>query len=356
MLLEGVLAAITTPFYSDERIYFRKLEFNVSRLSMTALTGLVVLGSTGEAVLLDDVESREVLRVAAESAVEDKVLVAGVARESVHSTLALAEAAAEYKYDAVLVRNPSYYRPQLTNEALLQYFKMVADRSPLPVILYSIPRFTQLEIPLEVVSELAQHENIIGLKDSSGSVARIRDVVQATRLAPKRTVTVTPIFQAVTGRMLAKKPVEAGNFVSAEGLAASSGGGAVALATAPPVLSKKTRTREVGFQVLTGSPATLKESLDSGASGAVLAFAAPAPQACQEIYTAWKEHDEQLAIERQAHLTKASNRIGSQLGVAGLKYACDWNGYYGGRPRSPLLPLTADLKAEIEGLLVNIRN
>jgi 4-hydroxy-2-oxoglutarate aldolase len=354
MLLEGIFAPITTPFYPDERVYLKKLEFNVGRLSLTALAGLVALGSTGESVALDDAETREVLRVTAETASEEKVLVAGIGRESVKATLDLAEVAASLGYDAVLVRNPNYFRPQLTSAALLHYFRTVADRSPLPVILYSIPRFTAAEIPLEVVAELAQHGNIIGLKESSGSVERIREVVQATRLAPRRTVTVTPIFEAVTGRMLAAKPA-AGNFISAAGLASGSDGG-VALAVAPPAPARKTRTREVGFQVLTGSPGTLKESLDAGASGGVLAFADFAPQACQEIYIAWKEHDDKLALDRQQHILKASNRIGSELGIAGIKYGCDFNGYFGGNGRSPLLPLSAETKSEIERLLAQIRN
>jgi dihydrodipicolinate synthase/N-acetylneuraminate lyase len=355
MLLEGIFAPITTPFYPDERLYLKKLEFNVARLSLTALAGLVVLGSTGEAVTLDDAETREVLSTAAAAAAEDKVLIAGIGRESVHATVALAEFAAEHKYDAVLVRNPSYYRPQLSDAALLHYFRSVADRSPLPVILYSIPKFTAFEIPLEVVTELAQHANIIGLKESSGSVERVRGAVQATRLAPRRTVTVTPIFEAVTGRMLAAKPATSGNFISAAGLASGADGG-VALAVAPPAPAIRTRTREVGFQVLTGSAGNLKESLDAGASGAILAFAACAPQACQEIYVAWKEHDDQLAQDRQQHIATASNVIGGQLGIPGIKYACDFNGYYGGKSRSPLLPVTAETKSEIESLLAQIRN
>jgi dihydrodipicolinate synthase/N-acetylneuraminate lyase len=108
--------------------------------------------------------------------------------------------------------------------------------------------------------------------------------------------------------------------------------------------------------VLTGSATTLKESLDAGASGAILGFAPCAPQACQEIYIAWKEHDDQLAINRQKHITEASNVIASKLGIPGIKYACDWNGYFGGNARSPLLPLDAGTKAEIEGLLTQIRN
>lgn len=358
MLLEGIFAPATTPFYPNERVYYKKLEFNISRLSLTALSGLVILGSTGESVALTDEETREVLRVAATSAADDKVLIAGVGRESVKATLEIAEVASATGYDAVLVRNPCYFRPQLTATALLQYFRTVADHSPLPVILYSIPKFTQSEIPVDVIAELSQHANIIGLKESSGSVERVRDVVQATRLAPRRTVTVTPVFEAVTGRMLSTKPEAAGSFISAEGLAnaGSGSGGGVALAVAPPAPALKTRTREVGFQVLTGSAGTLKESLDAGASGAILAFATCAPQACQEIYTAWKEHDDQLAADKQQRIAEASNVIGGRLGVPGIKFACDWNGYYGGKPRSPLLSLTAEVRQEVEKLLAQIRN
>ena len=132
MLIEGVFAATTTPFYADERIYFRKLEANMSRYSRSLLAGMVVLGSTGEAPMLDDGETREVLRVAAEATAPEKVLVAGVGRESVKGTVELAEAAARFNYDAVLVRTSSYYAGQMP-AAVLHYFRSVADRSPLPV-------------------------------------------------------------------------------------------------------------------------------------------------------------------------------------------------------------------------------
>jgi dihydrodipicolinate synthase/N-acetylneuraminate lyase len=155
--------------------------------------------------------------------------------------------------------------------------------------------------------------------------------------------------------MLAAKPAAAGNFISADGLA-SGGEGAVALAVAPPAPARKTRTREVGFQVLTGSAGNLKESLDAGASGAILGFATCAPQACQEIYTAWKEHDDQLAIDKQSRIAEASSVIGGKLGIAGIKYACDFNGYFGGKTRAPLLPLTAEIQTEVERLLCQIRN
>jgi dihydrodipicolinate synthase/N-acetylneuraminate lyase len=351
MLLEGIFAAAPTPFYADERVYFRKIEHNMARYSRSLLSGMVVLGSTGEAVELTDAESREVLRVAAQATAAEKVLIAGVGRESVRATVEMAEAAAEFGYDAVLVRTPTYYAPLMTTAAVLHYYRSVADRSPLPVILYHIPKFVPYPFPVEVIAELAQHPNIIATKDSTGSVDRIKALVEATRNAPRRTVTVTPVFEAVTGRMLQARQETTGSFVSAAEL-----GGGAAVAVAPPSPQIKTRTREVGFQVLTGSPGTLLESLEAGAGGAVLGFAACAPQACQEIYLTWKDHDPALAAEKQKRIAGPSQRIAGALGIPGIKYGCDYNGYYGGRARSPLLPLNAGEKAEVEQLLAQIRN
>src|SRR6185437_12700145 len=179
MLLEGIFPAITTPFYPDGRLYLKKLEHNVQRYSRTLVSGIVVLGSTGEAVMLSDDESRQVLRTAREAAAPEKVLLAGVARESVTETLRLAEFAAEQQYDAVLARTPGYYAPQTGKLEILSYYRALADRSPLPVVIYSIPKYTHYEIPVEVVAELAQHPNIIGIKDSSGSLERIAALVAA---------------------------------------------------------------------------------------------------------------------------------------------------------------------------------
>lgn len=351
MLIEGIFAAIPTPFYADERLYLRKMEANVARYSRSLLSGMVVLGSTGEAVALTDAESRELLRIAGDAAAPEKVLIAGVGRESLKATLELAEAAAEARYDAVLVRTPTYYAPLISKAAVLTYFRTVADRSPLPVILYNIPKFAPYNIPVEIVAELAQHPNIIGIKDSTGSVDQVRALVEATQSAPRRTVTVTTIFEAVTGRMLAPQFEPDGAFVALSVL-----GGAVPSPVAPPVAPVKTRTKEVGFQILSGSAGTLLQSLQAGASGGVLAFAACAPQACQEIYLAWKDHDLALAAEKQQRIDAPGQRIAGSLGIAGIKYACDFNGYYGGKPRLPLLPLTAAEKSEVETLLAPIRN
>lgn len=350
MLIEGVFAAITTPFYPDERVYYRKLEANVAHYSRSQLAGMVVLGSTGEAPALDDAETTDVLRTAAQAAAPEKVLIAGVNRESLQSVLELAEVAAKLQYDAVLVRTPTYYSTQMSPEVVANYFRAVADRSSLPVVLYNIPRCVPYQIPVEMVAELAHHPNIIAIKDSSGSLERIKGIVEATRTAPRRTVTVTPVFEAVTARMMTAASAQPATLVLAGDLVA---GPAMAMAPPPAI---KTRTKEVGFQVLTGSASIILPSLEAGASGAILGFGACAPEACYEVYFAWKDRDPALAAEKQERIAKPSQRIVGELGISGVKYACDFNGFWGGYARQPLLPLTVEQKAEIERLLAEIRN
>src|SRR5579864_5260491 len=252
MLLQGVFPAATTPFYPDGAVYYKKIEHNVDRYSRTPVAGLVVLGSTGEAVMLSDEERRQVLRETAEAAAPEKVLIAGTGAESVVETLKLTEYAAKLKYDVALVRTPHFYRPQMKPEALLSFYRTVADRSPLPVLLYTVPPYTAYDLPLEVITALAEHPNIIGIKESSGNVEKVAAMVNATRHI-KRSATVTEIQQAVTARMLAAPAADenGGQMVSISQL---NGGPDVAVAARPRT---KTRTKEVGFQVLVGAAHTL---------------------------------------------------------------------------------------------------
>jgi dihydrodipicolinate synthase/N-acetylneuraminate lyase len=356
MLLEGIFPPITTPFYPDGSLYLRKLEHNVALYSRTQLSGMVVLGSTGEAVMLSTEEQREVLATAIAAAAPDKVMIAGVGQESVLQTLAMAEHAASLHYDAVLVRTPHFYRRQLHREngaqlEMLTYYRTVADNSPLPVLLYNVPFFTAYDMPVELITELAQHPNIIGIKESSGNVKNIAAIAKSTRFV-KRTATVTPTFTAVTERMLAALPsASAARFVAADAL--QQGSSAVAVAASPATM--KTRQKEVGFAVLTGGASTMHDAFRVGASGAIVAFGTCAPQCCCEIFMAWKEGDEGLAAEKQERIQVSSGIVGGQLGVPGLKFACDLNGYYGGRARLPLLPLTADQQQEVTHLMADIR-
>ncbi len=357
MLLHGILPPITTPFYPDGQVYYKKLEHNVERFSRTPVAGIVVLGSTGEALMLSDQERRDVLKVARQAAAPNKVLSAGTGVESAIETLRLTEYAAELGYDVAMVRTPHYYKKQMLPANMLAFYRTVADRSPLPVIIYNFPQATGYDIPAEVVIELAEHPNLIGIKESSGDVEKVRNMVERTRHI-KRSATVTETFDAVTPRMLAAAGGESANGGELIPVGALSGSKEVKPSSAAvTVVGKmKTRQKEVGFQVLVGAAHKLQVSLDAGAVGAILAFACPAPTACYEIYAAWKEGDAELARLKQERISRAAQRVGSELGIPGLKYAMDFNGYYGGPARLPFLPLTAALKQEVEQLITDIRN
>jgi dihydrodipicolinate synthase/N-acetylneuraminate lyase len=352
MLLHGIFPPITTPFYPDGNVYHKKLEANVEHYSKTPVAGIVVLGSTGEAILLSDQERRDVLKTALAAAAPNKVMVAGTGIESAVETLKLTEYAAELGYDVAMVRTPHYYKKQMLPANMLAFYRFVADRSPLPVIIYNFPQATGYDIPAELVIELAEHPNLIGIKESGGDVEKVRRMVEGTR-GVKRSATVTETFDAVTPRMLqAGAGSNGGELVSVEALA-----GTKASSSAVSIASGlKTRQKEVGFQVLVGSAQQLDPSLQAGAVGAILAFADPAPTACYEIYAAWKEGDSELARLKQERVAKAAPRVVGDLGVPGVKYAMDLNGYYGGPARLPFLPLTAELKSEIERLMADLRN
>lgn len=354
MLLHGIYPPITTPFYPDGNVYFKKLEHNVERFSKTPIAGIVVLGSTGESLMLSDDERREVLKTARAAAAPNKVLVAGTGIESAVETLRLTEYAAELGYDVALVRTPHFYRQQMKPASLLAFYRFVADRSPLPVMIYNVPPLTAYDMPAEVVIELAGHPNIIGIKESSGDVEKIRKIVEATRHV-KRSATVTEIFEAVTPRMLSASGNEnqGGELVS---VAALSGTEKPSSADVKASSGIKTRQKEVSFQLLAGAAQKFDPSLRAGAVGGILAFATCAPTACFEVYAARKEGDAELAALKQERIFKAAQRVAGELGIPAIKYAMDLNGYFGGAGRLPLLPLTADLKQEVETLMADIRN
>jgi dihydrodipicolinate synthase/N-acetylneuraminate lyase len=358
MLLHGIFPPITTPFYPDGNVYFKKLESNVERYSRTPCAGIVVLGSTGEAILLSDQERCDVLKSAREAAAPNKVLIAGTGIESASETLRLTEYAAGLGYDVAMVRTPHYYKKQMQPANILAFYRTVADRSPLPVIIYNFPQATGYNIPAELVIELAEHPNLIGIKESSGDVEKVRTMVDGTRHI-RRSATVTETFDAVTPRMLAAAAsgsnVEGGELVQV-GVSGSSSLAKPSSAAVTVVGKMKTRQKEAGFQVLVGAADKLHASLDAGAVGAILAIACLAPTSCYEIYAAWKEGDNELARLKQERIVVAAQRVVSELGIPGVKFGMDFNGYFGGSARLPLLPLTSDVKGDVERLLADVRN
>jgi 4-hydroxy-2-oxoglutarate aldolase len=375
MLLSGIFPPISTPFYPDGEVYYKKIEANVERYSRTPVAGIVVLGSTGEAILLSDQERRDVLKTALAAAAPNKVMIAGTGIESAHETLRLTEYAAELGYDAAMVRTPHYYKKQMLPANLLAFYRTVADRSALPIIIYNFPQATGYDIPAEIVIELSGHPNVVAIKESSGNLDKVKTMVEGTRHV-KRQVTVTETFEAVTPRMLkaaaAESEKQSRELVSVASLASASE--AVERRTPPPVHAGdgsatkpsssavtvvgklKTRQKEAGFQVMVGAAHQLEPSLGLGAVGAILAFACPAPMACYEIYAALKEGDYALAREKQERVKLASLRVVGELGIPGVKHSMDINGYFGGPSRLPFLPLSGEQKAEIEKLMEGIKS
>jgi dihydrodipicolinate synthase/N-acetylneuraminate lyase len=300
-------------------------------------------------------------------------MIAGTGLESAHETLRLTEYAAELGYDAAMVRTPHYYKKQMLPANLLTFYRTVADRSALPIVIYNFPQATGYDMPAEVVIELAGHPNIIAIKESGGNLDKVKQMVDGTRHI-KRRATVTETFEAVTPRMAraaaAESEKQSRELVSVASLA----GGANQTESrktapvhdeAPPkpsssavtLLGKlKVRQKEVGFQVMVGAAHQLEPSFGLGAVGAILAFACPAPMACYEISVAFKDGDTGLAREKQERVKLAAQRVVGDLGVPGVKYAMDLNGYYGGPSRLPFLPLSGDQKREIEKLMAGIKS
>ena len=336
MLMDGIHVPLTVPFTRDGESYLRKLEYNVRRYSLTPAAGLVAL--RGEGAALSDVETVETLRVIGAAAGREKVLVASIARESVHGALIVADAAAEAGFDAVLVEAPR----GISSDEVKVYFEALADRAALPVMLGSLP--------VEMVGQLARHANVVGMYAEGLTVEGYRALVAAVQ-GVVREVVVTTVFAPVTRRMEA---MGAEGFVSAASL---SGGAAVVVAPAISAApAAKTRVKKVGFQVMAaGSAGGLVELVEAGVAGAMVGLSACAPQGVYEAFAALKDGDRALAAEKEARLLEA-DAVVLEMGVAGVKYGCDLNGYFGGAPRLPRLGLDAEGRGRVERVLAGIRN
>jgi 4-hydroxy-2-oxoglutarate aldolase len=347
MLLESLHIPLTTPFLPDGRINLQKLASNIARYSKTPAAGLILLAPSGEPTLLSDDETREILHAAARSAAPEKVLIAGIVRDSVQATLALASFAAEQNYDAILVGIPSIIDVENHPLELLTWFRTLADQSPVPLILLST---AIRSLSTDAIASLAAHPHILGLLTTT--TADIPAICARTA-SIRREVTVTTTFAAVTARM--KLAADASNgsavLISAGSLIDAATAVAEPLAMAPPL---RTRSRSVGFQIIAASTPQSLNLLRAGAASIAPAFAACAPQACYEVFAAWKDDDQPLAEEKQARLLEAANLAEATPG--GLKFACDLNGYFGGFPRLPHLPPTGEQRSALELLMKPLRN
>lgn len=288
MNFSGIFAALTTPFSPDGSVSLADLKHNLHRYNGTDLAGYVVLGSTGEAVMLSRVEMDSILVTAREAVAKNKTLIAGTGAESTAETIDRTKRAAELGYAAALVKTPYYYKSMYKPELLIAHYRRVADESPIPLMLYSVPQFTGIALEAPEVAALAEHQNIIGIKDSSGNVQRLAEI----------------------------------------------------LAAVPP-----------SFQVLVGSASTIYPSLTLGARGCILALACALPEKCVALFEMVRQSHHEKAREFQTVLAGASRAIVSELGIAGVKYVMDQRGYRGGDPRLPLWPLHDEEKKRLNDLL-----
>lgn len=284
-----MLLPITTPFNSDGAVDLAGLHSNILRWNETAISGYVVLGSTGERVNLDEAERLEVIATAREAAPPNRLFIAGVGQQSTRGTIREIEKLnAAVAVDAVLVITPHFYRAAITQDALVKHYRAVADRSPVPLILYSMPALTGIKIEPATAAALSDHENIIGIKDSSNDVAALQETI---------------------------------NLAQAD------------------------------FAVLTGNGTVLREALAAGACGGILAVGCVAPELCFEIFSAAKSGNQERSQRLQSALTPLAAAVTTRFGIGGLKAALDMNGYAGGHVRAPLRAPDNQARAEIQRCL-----
>jgi len=287
--LRGVMPPIPTPFDDRGDIHLPALVENLERWNRFDLAGYVVLGSNGEGVYLDEEEKVRVWQAARRAIPAGKLLVAGAGCESTRQTIALTRLAAGAGADAALVVTPHYYSPKMTPDSLVRHYEAVADASPIPILIYNVPKFTNVNMSAAAIARASRHPNIVGTKDTSGNITQLAETV---RLAGP------------------------------------------------------------GFQVLAGSASFLLAGLAVGAAGGILALANIAPAKSLEIYHLFEAGQWAEAAELQRRMIPVNTSVTATYGIAGLKVALDMLGYYGGPVRPPLLDLSADERRALREILV----
>lgn len=289
-MFNGIYAPVATPFLNGE-IDFPSLKFNLDRYSSTGLAGLVVLGSNGEFALMDMDEKMAMIEFVRQNTAPEKRIIAGTGCESTRDTIRLTRYAAGVGADAALVITPHYYKGSMTEPVLEEYFREVADASPIPVMLYNMPGNTGINMSSGLVKRLARHENIVGVKDSGGNIVQIAEIIAGT----------------------------------AE-----------------------------DFAVFAGSGSFLYATLALGGVGGTLAVANILPEMCVELYAAVLAGNHAKAKDLQHRLLAPNAAVTSRFGIPGLKQAMDLLGFKGGLPRLPLQPLAEQHLSELKQILLNV--
>ena len=289
-MLKGIYPPLTTPFVRDVVAYNKLIE-NLKKYNQKDLSGYVVLGSNGESVFLTKVEKLKLISTVREHS-DKKTLIAGTGLESIKETIDLTNEAAKNGADYALIITPSFYKAAMNHKALLNYYTSVADSISIPLIIYSVTKFTNVNIEIETIAKLAVHANIIGIKNSSENIAEINATIYNT---PK------------------------------------------------------------DFNVLVGTGSVLLYGLISGAVGGILALANIAPDECIKIFKLFSEGKLNEAEEIQSRMLAVNKAITATYGVAGLKASMGLLGYYGGQPRKPLQPLTSSKMKKLKPILLKAK-
>jgi 4-hydroxy-2-oxoglutarate aldolase len=292
MKLQGIMPPITTPFHG-EAVAYDRLRENFQRWNRTKLSGYLVLGSNGEAVYLTETEKIKVLEVSREAIPKEKIMLVGTGMESTSETIRFTNEAARLGADLALVVTPAYFKGSMTPQVLYDHFVAVAETARIPVLLYNVPQFTGINMEPPLVAGLSQHPNIIGIKDSSGNIDQLSQIIHQSTKA---------------------------------------------------------------FNVFVGSAPVLFPALCVGASGGILAVANLLPELCTRIVDLHNEGKYTEAKELQNQLTPMAKAVTATYGISGLKAAMDMVGYYGGEPRAPLKKVGLETEGNLKGLLDGLKD
>ncbi|NTU62193.1 MAG: dihydrodipicolinate synthase family protein [Chloroflexi bacterium] len=319
-MFNGILPPLPTPFKADGALDLEALRSNVRQLNATGLSGYVALGTNSEAVHVTSDEASQVFAAVKQAAAPGKIVIAGTGQLSTAATLDVTKRAADAGCDAALVVTPFYYKNSMTGEALKKHYFTIADQSPIPVMIYNVPANTGLNVASSTVAEIAQHPNVVGIKDSAGDINQIAETVRLTR----------------------SKPVGRNEATSEKAHATRS--------TAASLRSASARDA-TEFMVFSGNYGAMLPSLSFGVVGGILAVSNIAPVECVQIYELFHQGKIAEAGELHLRLLPVARAVTTQFGVPGLKAAMDMLGYHGGYPRLPLLPLSENQRAELEKVL-----
>jgi 4-hydroxy-2-oxoglutarate aldolase len=287
----GVMPPITTPF-QDGKLAIDKLKMNFQKWNHTSLSGYLVLGSNGEAVYLNEKEKIKILEISRESIPSTKIMLVGTGMESTQETIRFTNQTAKMGGDCALVVTPSYFKGSMKPQILYDHFIAVAESSKIRILIYNVPQFTGINLDPEIVAKLSEHSNIIGIKDSSGNIGQLSEMIN---------------------------------------------------------LSKK------GFAVFVGSAPVFFPALCVGAAGGILAVANVVPQECVQIQNLFSKGKMNNARALQSLLTPLAKAVTTKYGIGGLKMAMDLAGYFGGSPRLPLKKPSKDVEEELKRLLLRLK-